>query len=62
MSEPVISVEGLSKAYSIYAKPFDVLWEILRGKNRHDVFWALRSNASGSLAQMGQAKVPYSKF
>jgi ABC-type polysaccharide/polyol phosphate transport system ATPase subunit len=42
MSEPVISVEGLSKAYSIYAKPLDVLWEILRGKNRHDVFWALR--------------------
>lgn len=39
---PVISVENVSKAYSIYAKPMDMVWEVLTGKPRHDVFWALK--------------------
>ncbi len=42
MSEPVIAVRDLSKAYSIYDKPLDVLKEAVFGGQRHDVFWALR--------------------
>jgi lipopolysaccharide transport system ATP-binding protein len=39
---PVISVDRASKAYQIYAKPSDMLREVLLGGNRHDLFWALR--------------------
>ena len=42
MSMKVISVEGLSKAYEVYAKPSDFLREVLFGKPRHDTFWALK--------------------
>lgn len=42
MTETVISVENVSKAYPIYTKPTDMLWEMLTGKPRHDVFWALK--------------------
>ncbi len=37
----VISVKNLSKAYSIYQKPTDILKEIVTGKCYHDLFWAL---------------------
>jgi lipopolysaccharide transport system ATP-binding protein len=42
VSEPVISVSGLSKAYNLYDKPRDAVIEALFGGTRHDVFWALR--------------------
>jgi ABC-type polysaccharide/polyol phosphate transport system ATPase subunit len=40
--EAIISVEGVSKAYPVYHKPADMLWEILTGVKRHDAFWALK--------------------
>jgi lipopolysaccharide transport system ATP-binding protein len=42
VSEPVISLRGVSKAYSVYERPRDVVLEALFGGVRHDVFWALR--------------------
>jgi lipopolysaccharide transport system ATP-binding protein len=42
MSNSVISVRGLSKAYHLYDKPRDAVIEAVFGGNRHDVFWALR--------------------
>ena len=42
MSEPVVSVEGVSMGYRLYAKPADMLREALFGGVRHDTFWALR--------------------
>jgi lipopolysaccharide transport system ATP-binding protein len=42
VSEPIISVERVSMAYRIYAKPADMLREALFGGVRHDTFWALR--------------------
>ena len=42
MSANVISINGLSKAYNVYAKPLDILREAVFGRVRHDVFWALR--------------------
>lgn len=41
MSDPVISVRNLSKAYNIYERPRDVILEAIVGGRRHDVFWAL---------------------
>lgn len=41
MSDPVVSVKNLSKAYNLYEKPRDVLVEAIFGGKRHDVFWAL---------------------
>jgi lipopolysaccharide transport system ATP-binding protein len=41
-SRPIISVRGLSKAYSVYERPRDILLEAVFGGVRHDVFWALR--------------------
>jgi lipopolysaccharide transport system ATP-binding protein len=38
----VITVDGLSVAYRLYAKPTDVLREALFGGRRHETFWALR--------------------
>lgn len=43
MSEPVISVEGLSKAFQIYQKPVDMMMELVTKKRRHDLFWALKN-------------------
>jgi lipopolysaccharide transport system ATP-binding protein len=43
MNSPVISIEGISKAYQIYQKPSDMMLEVLGGKKRHDLFWALRN-------------------
>lgn len=42
MSEPVISVDGLSKAFHIYEKPSAMVLEVLSGTKRHDTFWALK--------------------
>lgn len=42
MSHPVISVEDISKAFYVYKKPTDLVLELLTGKQRHDLFWALR--------------------
>jgi lipopolysaccharide transport system ATP-binding protein len=42
VSDPVISVSGLSKAYNLYERPRDVILEAVFGGVRHDVFWALR--------------------
>jgi lipopolysaccharide transport system ATP-binding protein len=42
LSEPIISVRGLSKAYNIYERPRDIVLEAIFGGARHDVFWALR--------------------
>ena len=42
MSEPVIRLRDVSKAYSIYERPRDVVLEALVGGVRHDVFWALK--------------------
>jgi lipopolysaccharide transport system ATP-binding protein len=41
-SVPIISARNLSKAYSIYERPSDVLKEVITGRTRHDVFWALK--------------------
>lgn len=42
MSETIISIQNLSKAYPIYAKPTDMIREVLTGRPHHDVFWALK--------------------
>ncbi|MFH1021911.1 MAG: ABC transporter ATP-binding protein [Planctomycetota bacterium] len=42
MSQPVITVENLAKAYAVYSKPADFFWEIVTGRKRHDLFWALQ--------------------
>ena len=39
---PIISVRNLSKAYSIYERPRDILLETILGDTRHDTFWALK--------------------
>lgn len=39
---PIISVEAVSRAFQIYARPSDVFKEALFGGKRHDLFWALR--------------------
>jgi ABC-type polysaccharide/polyol phosphate transport system ATPase subunit len=40
--ETAIRATDISKLYKVYAKPSDLLWEVLRGKPRHREFWALR--------------------
>jgi lipopolysaccharide transport system ATP-binding protein len=40
--QPIISVRNLSKAYTVYERPRDILREALFGGVRHDVFWALK--------------------
>ncbi|MCB1740853.1 MAG: ATP-binding cassette domain-containing protein, partial [Gammaproteobacteria bacterium] len=40
--DPAIRVTGLSKAYQLYASPRDQLMEMLTGKPRHSVYWALQ--------------------
>lgn len=41
MSDPVVTVRGLSKRYRIYATPWDRLWEALTRRPRHREFHAL---------------------
>jgi lipopolysaccharide transport system ATP-binding protein len=38
----IISLENVSKAYPVYARPSDFLREIISRKPRHDTFWALK--------------------
>jgi lipopolysaccharide transport system ATP-binding protein len=38
----IIRVEGLSKRFDVYARPSDLLWELLTHRGRHSEFWALR--------------------
>lgn len=43
MSRPTsIRVEGLSKRFDVYARPRDLLLELITGRPRHGTFWALR--------------------
>ena len=42
MPSAVIEVEGIAMAYRMYAKPVDMLKEVLLGGVRHETFWALR--------------------
>ena len=42
MSNNVISIREVSKAYPLYAQRTDLLKELLLGGIRHDIFWALR--------------------
>jgi lipopolysaccharide transport system ATP-binding protein len=39
----VIRVHDVSKSYELYAKPSDMVRELVLGGIRHDVFWALRN-------------------
>ena len=43
MSDSVISVRDVSKAYNLYDSPRDVIKEAIFGGVRHDVFWALKN-------------------
>jgi lipopolysaccharide transport system ATP-binding protein len=42
VSEPVIKLRDVSKAYNVYERPRDVVLEAILGGVRHDVFWALK--------------------
>lgn len=53
-----VSATGLGKAYRRYARPFDRAREWLDGKQRHELFWAIRDasfevEAGGSLGLVG---------
>lgn len=59
-----ISVSGISKRYEIYSRPFDMMVELLTGKERHTPFWALhqlnfnlyRGETVGIIGQNGAGK------
>jgi lipopolysaccharide transport system ATP-binding protein len=42
-SSAAISVSNLSKVYKVYAKPIDMLKEILTGKCKYNEYWALKN-------------------
>lgn len=42
MTGTIITVENLSKAYSVYKRPSDVVFELVTGRKRRDDFWALK--------------------
>ncbi len=42
LSKPAIRVRNLSKAFRIYNKPVDLLWELVTRRPRHKEFWALK--------------------
>jgi ABC-type polysaccharide/polyol phosphate transport system ATPase subunit len=39
---PVVSIDNVSKAYTLYERPRDIFKEAIFGGTRHDVFWALK--------------------
>lgn len=39
----VVDIQDVSKAYSLYAKPIDMLKEMVFGGIKHDLYWALRN-------------------
>lgn len=41
-SDKLLHVRHLSKAYKVYRKPKDLLWEVVTGRPRHDEVWALQ--------------------
>lgn len=41
-TEIAIRVKNLSKSYKLYAKPIDMLLEVLSGRARHSEYWALK--------------------
>lgn len=43
MNNPIIEVNNLSFAYSVYKHPGDIAMEMVTGKRRHDEFWALKN-------------------
>ncbi len=60
----MIRLRDVSKAYTVYERPRDVILEALLGGVRHDVFWALKDSrststkgsASGSSARTARGK------
>ena len=42
MSKPPIQVRSLAKAYKTYARPLDMLRELVTGQPRHHLHWALQ--------------------
>ncbi|MBE9207145.1 ATP-binding cassette domain-containing protein [Nostoc sp. LEGE 06077] len=42
MMEDIISVKNLSMAYPVYSSPKSMFLEMVTGKIRHDLFWALQ--------------------
>ncbi len=42
MTDIAIKVDSLSKMFKVYARPVDLLKEIVTGRNYHDEYWALK--------------------
>ncbi len=42
MSNTVLTVSEVSKAFRIYEKPSDIIGELWNGRPKHDLFWALK--------------------
>lgn len=41
--DPIVRVQNLSKAYSVYRHPSDLIYELITRRKRHDDFWALNN-------------------